>query len=155
MFSLPRLQNIMGTFIGFFYIRLSNNNHTVYVYPYSVTHRQYNVKRVRHTYTARKCNVVTVLQCDTSGVSRNLMMCMHILEAMNSIVYLAQSVCGGWFEVGGLVRGQYCNGKITIFYKLYMLILSNWITFFVFQKNSYKIMAFSSDKIKQALMHKV
>ena len=26
-----------------------------------------------------------------SGVSRNLMMCMHILETMNSIVYLAQS----------------------------------------------------------------
>ena len=26
-----------------------------------------------------------------SGVSRNLMMCMHILKTMNSIVYLAQS----------------------------------------------------------------
>ena len=31
----------------------------------------------------------------TSGVSRNLMMCMHILETMNSIVYLAQCVGGG------------------------------------------------------------
>ena len=79
------------------------------------------------------------------------MMCMHILETMNSLPY-TKLVCCWWFEVGGLVRGQYCNGKITIFYKLYMLILSNWITFFVFQKNSYKIMAFSSDKIKQALI---
>ena len=26
-----------------------------------------------------------------NGVSRNLMMCMHILETLNSIVYLAQS----------------------------------------------------------------
>ena len=70
--------------------------------------------------------LILIYWCDslriaTSGVSRNLMMCMHILETTNSIVYRAQSQCVGggwwWFEVGGLILVRYLNGKMSIFYK--------------------------------------
>ena len=72
------------------------------------------------------------------------MMCMHILETMNSIVSL------WWFEVGRLVLGQYCNGKISIFYKY--ADFKQQRNFFVVQKTCYKIMTFSSDKMKQTLI---
>ena len=52
--------------------------------------------------------------------------------------------------MGGLVLGQYVNGKISIFYKYDDFKQQG--NFFVFQKNCYQIMAFSSDKMKQALI---
>ena len=65
-----------------------------------------------------------------SGVSRNLKMCMHILEIMNSIVYLAQSKCGGlrwrdWFW-------DYMSKSQS---SISMLILSNWETFLFSRTN--------------------
>ena len=56
--------------------------------------------------------------------------------------------------MGGLVLGQYFKVKISIFFTY--ADVSNRGTFFcflfVFQKSCYKIMAFSSGKITQALI---
>ena len=78
-------------------------------------------------------------------------MCMHILEPLNSIVYLAQSWCVG----GGLRLEDWFGDNISMAKSqsaISILILSNRGTFFVFQKNCYNIMAFSSHKIKQAMI---
>ena len=54
----------------------------------------------------------------TSGVSRNLIMCIHILETMNSIAYLAQSYCVGCDLRLGIGSGIILQWrKISIFYK--------------------------------------
>ena len=50
----------------------------------------------------------------------------------------------------GLVLGQYFNGNISIFYKY--ADLSDRGTFLFPETLFYKIMAFSSDKMKQALI---
>ena len=51
----------------------------------------------------------------------------------------------------GLALGQYFNGNISIFYKY--ADFKRQGNFFVFPETLFnKIMAFSSDKIKQALM---
>ena len=51
--------------------------------------------------------------------------------------------------MGGLVLGQYCNFKISILYKY--ADLKQLGIFFCFPEK-HKIMAFSSDRIKQALI---